>query len=473
MFGQKSKMRTIYKYIVMCVCLLAIGRWAGSAVSAQNVESATKDKTRMLLILNCSKSMWDEWQSDAKIKVTQQVLLRFFDSIAGTDDIEVALRVFGHLNKGSYSTKLEVPFEPNNYYKLQSKIRTLVPNGGNSTATALTESLNDFPATGATRNIIVIITDGIDDSDGDICQVARRVQLSGVVVQTFILGIGNPTDFRHSLDCAGNFTYLPDEADYTRALYDVFRRSEARARVLVELTDDEGMLRESIVPIALYDEQTGVVRYSNLYAVDDHYVADTLEVDPLVDYDITIFTHPEIRLSSQHFDAGALNRLTVKVEEGSLRLRFGQHKTLQQVPRYEAVVRSHGSSEILLRQDIGDQANLLAGYYDVDVLSQPVLHLENVEVKSGSKTDLEIPLPGTLHLTKPKVLVDGALFHVEEGRLEWVMDLNPNVQVEHIQLMPGDYQIVSRQHSDTKYSNVRNYKFRIESMKNTNMIMTN
>ena len=53
------------------------------------------DKTRLLLILDCSNSMWDHWQSNSKIKVTQQVLLSFLDSVSRQHDVDVALRVFG------------------------------------------------------------------------------------------------------------------------------------------------------------------------------------------------------------------------------------------------------------------------------------------------------------------------------------------------------------------------------------------
>ncbi len=197
--------------------------FAFSVFSAVAQNKVTADKTRVLIILDCSHSMWDRWQSDAKIKVTQQVLLKFMDSIANQNGIEVALRVFGHLNKNSFGTRLEVPFEDGNNYKIQSKIKTLVPNGACTAASALSSSLNDFPATGASRNIILIITDGMDDCDGNICDVARQVQMSGVIVQTFILGIGNKQDFQHSLDCAGKFTYVPNEEQYTETLYNIFR----------------------------------------------------------------------------------------------------------------------------------------------------------------------------------------------------------------------------------------------------------
>ena len=227
-----------------------------STAAAQSKPVA--EKTRVLIILDCSHSMWDRWQSDAKIKVTQQVLLKFMDSVANQQGIEVALRVFGHLNKNSYGTRLEVPFEKGNNYKIQSKIKTLVPNGACTAATALSSSLNDFPPLSGDskedvqpRNIILIITDGMDDCDGNICDVARQVQMSGVIVQTFILGIGNKQDFQHSLDCAGKFTYVPNEEQYTETLYNIFRLSEEEARVVVSVNDETDHLLEATLPMLM------------------------------------------------------------------------------------------------------------------------------------------------------------------------------------------------------------------------------
>ena len=428
------------------------------------------DKTRMLLILNCSHSMWDAWQSDAKIKVTQKVLLRFLDSIASHDDIEVALRVFGHLNRGSYTTRLEVPFAPDNNYALQSKIRTLVPNGGNTAATALTSSLNDFPATGASRNIIVIITDGIDDSDGDICKVARQVQLSGIVVQTFILGIGNPKDFRHSLDCAGTFSYLPDEADYTEALYDVFRRSEARAPVVLQLRQN-GALYETVTPVVFYNHTTQVAQYTVLYTSDGFSAPDTLWVDPLVEYDVVVGSQPAIRKDGLHFRSGEANNLAVDVDEGTLRFHHKTQRTTWQVPQYEIVVRRHGSAEMLRVMRMGETARLRPGHYDMDILSSPNMHLDDVVVASGQNTDLELSMPGLLVLTKPKVLNDGVLFVDRDGVLEEVCRLNPNVAVEHLTLMSGNYVVVIKPQGST-HKKEKTHRFTISPAQITNLNLT-
>ncbi|MCR4931164.1 MAG: VWA domain-containing protein [Bacteroidales bacterium] len=445
-----------------------------STAAAQSKPVA--EKTRVLIILDCSHSMWDRWQSDAKIKVTQQVLLKFMDSVANQQGIEVALRVFGHLNKNSYGTRLEVPFEKGNNYKIQSKIKTLVPNGACTAATALSSSLNDFPPLSGDskedvqpRNIILIITDGMDDCDGNICDVARQVQMSGVIVQTFILGIGNKQDFQHSLDCAGKFTYVPNEEQYTETLYNIFRMSEEEARVVVSVNDETDHLLEATLPLAFYDSQTGVVKYTTIYSIDSRYTPDTLTVDPLVTYDITLFTTPPTVLKRRQFKPGRVNRLNIGVEQGSLRLRTDGQRTNYQVPQYPVLVYRHGSNALTGRQLMGESRDYLTGNYDIEVLSFPTLRLENVAIVASSATDLTIPTPGVANISKPKVISSGAVFELKDGVLTFVCDLDPNKVNERILLMPGEYQLVVKPQSSIDYKDVRTMRFQIGSGKTTNI----
>ena len=442
--------------------------------------SSTPNQTRVLIILDCSQSMWNRWQSDSKIKVTQQVLLKFLDSVANQNNIEVALRVFGHLNKNSYGTRLEVPFEPGNNYKIQSKVKTLVPNGACTAATALSNSLNDFPAISndsksdqQPRNIILIITDGMDDCDGNICDVARQVQMSGVIVQTFILGIGDKQDFQHSLDCAGKFTYVPNEEQYTQTLYNIFKLSEEEARVVVSVNDETDHLLESSIPIAFYDSQTGVVKYTTIYSIDSHYTPDTISIDPLVAYDITLFTTPETHLYKRQFKPGRINRLNVTVEQGSLQLRLEGKNTNYQIPQYPILVYRHGTTELINTQLLGEQHNYLAGNYDVEMLSTPPLRLEGVTIAPSSATDLTLPTPGVANINKPKTISTGAIFSLKEGRLTHVCDLNPNKVIERLLLMPGQYQLVIKPQNSTSYTTVRTKRFQIEAAQTTNVTIIN
>ncbi len=451
-------------FLVMVLCASAQGM-KGSVVA--------NDKTRVLIILDCSNSMWDRWQSDAKIKVTQTVLLKFLDSVANQNDIEVALRVFGHLNKNAFGTRLEVPFEADNNYKIQSKIKTLVPNGDCTISSALSSSLNDFPATGASRNIILIITDGMDDCDGNICDVARQVQMSGVIVQTFILGIGNKSNFQHSLDCAGKFTHVPNEEQYTETLYNIFRLSEEESQVVLCVSDETNHLYETEIPVAFYDSQTGVVKYTTLYSIDSKFTPDTMVIDPLVAYDIVLFTMPETHLARQQFKAGRVNRLNVTLEQGTLRLRNDGKRTTYQVPNYPVLVRQHGKKEILNTQYLNEAHTYLAGLYDLEVLCMPVLRLEGVAVANSSATDLRVPTPGLANITKPKEVASGMIFALKEGVLSYVCDLNPNKVNERLTLMPGEYQMVLKPQNSIAYSKVRTIRFQIESGQTTNVDSNN
>lgn len=424
---------------------------------------AAISKTHLLLILDCSKSMWETWQSDSKIKVTQQVLLRFLDSLARQKDIDVALRVFGHLNSQSYGTRLEVPFESDNLYKLQSKLKTLVPSGGCDAASALTSSLDDFAQLGSERNIILIITDGIDDCSGDICEVARHVQMSGVIVQTFILGIGNGDNFKQNLACAGRFTLLPSEEKYSEALFDVLRQADEAAHVTLSVTDSDGIPYETSFPVAFYDSQTGIVRYTTIYSCADKVEADTLTIDPLVSYDVTLFTKPEVRFHRQTFPPNKVTTLKVQVNQGKLSVRFDGQKTTWVTPTYQVLVRQQDKPQVLNRQTMGDKVSYASGLYDIEVLSQPSMVLRGVEIRSDATTDLTMPSPGMLTLSKPKEPMVGSVFSIRDGRLTWVCDVNPTTNGERILLMPGDYQLVIKPQKANDFGSVRSVRFTIAS----------
>ena len=320
------------------VLLVALLLLAGIAAQAQQ-----PDKTRLLLIMDCSNSMWDHWQSNAKIKVTQQVLLSFLDSVSRQHDVDVALRVFGHLNKEQFGTRLEVPFGSDNIYRLQSKIKTLVPQGGCTAAAALTDALSDFPATGSSRNLILIITDGMDDCEAEICDVARQVQLSGVVVQTFVLCIGGIISAHAS--CAGSVFPVAHEEDFSKTLYDIFRLSGHKAKVVLNMVDGGGELYETEHPVAFYDHGTGVIRHSTIYSVDGKLKPDTLLLDPLVTYDMSVFTHPPLRREAMQFSIDRVNTVDITVSEGTMKVAYSGQRPQWQQPKVDVIVRRAGSGD--------------------------------------------------------------------------------------------------------------------------------
>ena len=447
----KKMMRRVFIVILLLLC---------GAVQAQQPE-----KTRLLLIMDCSNSMWDHWQSGSKIKVTQQVLLSFLDSISRQHDVDVALRVFGHLNKEQFGTRLEVPFGSDNIYQLQSKIKTLVPQGGCTAAAALTDALSDFPATGSSRNLILIITDGMDDCDAEICDVARQVQLSGVVVQTFVLCIGGNLSAHAS--CAGSVFPVVNEEEYSKTLYDIFRLSGHKAKVVLNMVDATGDLYETEHPVAFYDHRTGVIRQSTIYSVDSKLKPDTLLMDPLVTYDMAVFTHPPLRREAMQFSIDRPNNIDITVSEGTLKVQYSGQRPQWQQTAVDVVVRRAGSGERVAAQEVGETGQYLAGRYDVEVQTLPVTTLRGVEVRGNAATELSVPMPGMLVLSKPKGITTGAIFRLRDGQVEFATDLNPSTAGERLLLQPGQYELVLHPQNATKYDKVQTKRFVIESSQTT------
>ena len=442
------------KLIIIVLMLAAIG-----------VQAQQPEKTRLLLIMDCSNSMWDHWQSNAKIKVTQQVLLSFLDSVSRQHDVDVALRVFGHLNKEQFGTRLEVPFGSDNIYRLQSKIKTLVPQGGCTAAAALTDALSDFPATGSSRNLILIITDGMDDCDAEICDVARQVQLSGVVVQTFVLCIGGNLSSHAS--CAGSVFPVVNEEEYSKTLYDIFRLSGHKAKVVLNMVDGGGELYETEHPVAFYDHRTGVIRQSTIYSVDSKLKPDTLLMDPLVTYDMAVFTHPPLRREAMQFSIDRPNNIDITVSEGTLKVQYSGQRPQWQQTAVDVVVRRAGSGERVAAQEMGETGQYLAGRYDVEVQTLPVTTLRGVEVRGNAATELSVPMPGMLVLSKPKGITTGAIFRLRDGQVEFATDLNPSTAGERLLLQPGQYELVLHPQNATKYDKVQTKRFVIESSQTT------
>ena len=449
----------------------------GVAVQAQQPE-----KTRLLLIMDCSNSMWDHWQSGSKIKVTQQVLLSFLDSISKQHDVDVALRVFGHLNKNQFGTRLEVPFGSDNIYQLQSKIKTLVPQGGCTAAAALTDALSDFPATGSSRNLILIITDGMNglEADGDeganglsdeICDVARQVQLSGVVVQTFVLCIGGNLSSHAS--CAGSVFPVAHEEEFAKTLYDIFRLSGHKAKVVLNMVDATGDLYETEHPVAFYDHRTGVIRQSTIYSVDGKLKPDTLLLDPLVTYDMAVFTHPPLRREAMQFSIDRVNTVDITVSEGTMKVAYSGQRPQWQQPKVDVIVRRAGSGDRVAAQEMGETGQYLAGRYDVEVQTLPVTTLRGVEVRGGAATELSVPMPGMLILSKPKGITTGAIFRLRDGQVDFATDLNPSTAGERLLLQPGQYEVVLHPQNATKYDKVQTKRFVIESSQTTKITFVN
>ena len=78
---------------------------------------SAQELTRILFIFDASNSMNAKWgSSQTRFEAAKEVLIKSIDSIKGSENLEIALRVYGHQSpitttyQDCNDTKLEVPF---------------------------------------------------------------------------------------------------------------------------------------------------------------------------------------------------------------------------------------------------------------------------------------------------------------------------------------------------------------------------
>src|SRR5688500_14745028 len=137
-------------------------------------QPALPGKTRILFVLDASGSMNAQWgNNQSRMDVAKQILTRLVDSLRVNPKVELALRVYGHRYSRQANncndSHLEVAFGINNHNNIISEINDITPRGVTPITYSLLQAANDFPANAGYRNIVILITDGVESCGGDPC----------------------------------------------------------------------------------------------------------------------------------------------------------------------------------------------------------------------------------------------------------------------------------------------------------------
>ena len=175
--------------------------------------------TRILFVFDCSLSMSKRWENSTNMDISKRVLNLAVDSLSRLDKVEVALRMYGHQssvqpNRNCKDTKLEVPFYKGNIAALKEKIKQAQPRGTTPIAYTLEQCGGDFPNDPNARNIIILITDGIEECDGDPCAVSAALQSRNIILRPFVIGVGLDENFKKTFDCVGKFFDAKNEKSF-------------------------------------------------------------------------------------------------------------------------------------------------------------------------------------------------------------------------------------------------------------------
>ena len=237
------------------ISLLFIFIQAGSVLAQEEI-------TRILFVFDASNSMNAYWQTQRKIDVARKLLKQSVDELQGKENLQLGLRVYGHqstISAGEQDcddTKLEVPLGFKNGYSITRKIDQVQCKGTTPIARSLEKAAGDFSDCDNCRNVIILITDGIEACDEDPCAVARALQAKNIVLKPFVIGIGIDMDMMASLQCIGNFYDAANEENFEHVLNIVITQALNSTTAQINLLNSSKQALETNVPITIYDNRT-------------------------------------------------------------------------------------------------------------------------------------------------------------------------------------------------------------------------
>ncbi len=424
----------------------------GSTLFAQS-KKEEENLTRILFVFDGSQSMYGRWESGAKIDVAQKLMTQMLDSLQSLDSksFQLALRVYGHQKpvppQDCNDTRLEVPFKFNNIPSIKKVIREINPKGTTPIARSLLRASSDFPPCPSCRNIIILITDGVEACDEDPCAASMLLQKQGIALKPFVIGIGLDKGFMQTFECVGTYFDAADEKTFQNVLGIVISQALDNTSAQINLLDHNDLPSETDVPITFYDQVSGQVKKQLVHTLNFKGNPDTIYLDPLVTYRMTVHSVPEVTVEDIHIYAGKHNQLGANLPRGKLELKMGS--TRNAYDNLKCIVREHDTKKILHVQDFNTVQAYLAGFYDIEILTLPRYTQENLNIEAGKTTTIGIPPPGRVNISSTSAGY-GSILLEDENEQVWLIDLDNTLSRHSLYLQPGSYRVVFRSKSSRK-----------------------
>ena len=450
-------------FVILIFSLLALSNYA----QIRNEAEPEKPLTRILFIMDASTSMIERWEGQMKFLKAKELMFELLDSletIQVEENLELALRVYGHQSPvpppDCLDSKLEVAFGPNTVGLIKDKLDMIEPKGTTPIAYSLGQCEADFPVCDDCRNIIILITDGLEMCYGDPCEVSAALQKKGIVLKPYIIGVDIDIELTNILDCMGNYFNAANEEEFIQAINTIVAQVTNLTTVQVNLLDTDGNPIETNSVLSFHDNFSGDIRYTYMHTLTESGKPDTIYLDLLSIYDLKVHTIPAVYKDSIKLKEGIHNIINVPAPQGVLMVDIIGDTSANAA--IKCIIRKSGIPETLYILDADKRQKLITGLYDLEILTMPRIYADAVKIEQSKLNRIEIPEPGdvVINFKNPAY---GTLLHENGDLLTNIYDFTPSKTHHKFRLQPGYYRIVYREKQYHKSINTSEIKFRVES----------
>ena len=417
--------------------------------------------TRILFILDASNSMNSTWDKQTRLEGAKEVLLQAMEQFKGVPNVEIALRIYGHQTpitndtQDCNDTKLEVPFSVGNIDIIKNKIRGLIAKGATPIARSLEAAAGDFPDT-TSRNVIILITDGLESCDNNPCLIAKKLREKGVKVTPFVIGLGMDLSYLENFSCIGSYSDAEDKGSFKSVLTTIIEKILVSTTVQINLNDSYKKPTETNVTLFLYEAGTQNLKYTFTHTINRYNNPDTLVIDPNFTYDLMVNTLPKIEKKQISIVRNTHNTIQIDAPQGFLKFTGTTAVAVR--------VMEKSKYETINLQLTNSQDKYLVGVYDIEILSLP-RSSQRIENSQSKTTTVMITSPGTLELKCVKYSVGQVFVDKGNGLFEWVFNLDEKLLASKYVLQPGNYKFLYRKKDQKSTGYTLEKKFKIESTK--------
>ncbi|MEZ4802354.1 MAG: VWA domain-containing protein [Gelidibacter sp.] len=160
----------------------------------------SKAPSPILFIYDASGSMWGQLDGKTKKEIASNVLSTAVNNLP--DNQNIGLIAYGHRQKGDCKdVEFMVDLNNNSKSKINSAVKGINPLGMTPLAYSATQAINSLRDS-KTKATIILVTDGIESCDGNICDVITKAKAEGIDFKLHIVGFGLKESETEQLKCA-------------------------------------------------------------------------------------------------------------------------------------------------------------------------------------------------------------------------------------------------------------------------------
>ena len=165
-----------------------------------NVKAQEEQPSPILFIYDASGSMWGQLDGKTKKEIASEVLATTVGNLP--EDQNVGLIAYGHRNKSDCNDiEYLVALTNNSKAKVTGAVKAINPIGRTPLARSATMAIESLKKSN-TKATIILITDGIESCDGDLCKVISDAKANGIDFKLHIVGFGLKEGEKKQLKCA-------------------------------------------------------------------------------------------------------------------------------------------------------------------------------------------------------------------------------------------------------------------------------